>query len=199
MIHIHCAEITKGSLTNWSGYAHDVRQPPPFGALITMHNSNSLLWGFVTDIITQTTDNIYGVYPYALSEQELQREHPEISGALLTEVQGIIIGQRNPTTRTIHRASTPPPLHAHVTCATADQYRQLMEAGDFFPILLAIINDPTLADEIAAALITQLTMQEMLTGVYRYSYAEWFFRATGNDYGRLKKFLQRLPNDQRSP
>jgi hypothetical protein len=85
----------------------------------------------------------------------------------------------------------PPKIHAFVTPIAHEQCQQFFSNTQYLHVLFGLSSQIFNLDELLLALLNNLKAKNLLTEPKVTSFIENFSLLTGNDYRRLKLFLQR--------
>jgi len=186
----HFAEIIESSLQNFIAQSWVWNTYPTFGSLVTIEHVKRTLFGVVYQIKTGSMDPTRYPFPYQKTEQELLREQPQIFEFLKTTFTCQVLGYQEKGKIYYLLAPEPPNIHAFVGHATKEQ-NQLFLAHDAYLHLLfgAQLNN---LDELLLAMLKNQTALGILGEGKLEHFIESFSLLTGNDYRRLKLFLQRV-------
>jgi len=185
------AEVIESSLHTWKAQSWQWDVSPRFGELVTITTPSRTLFGIVHQINTGSTDPHRTVFPFAQTEQELLRDQPQIFHFLQTTFSCLTVGYEQQETILYQWAPEPPKIHAFVAHATPAQYQKFFSCEQYIHVLFGLANQVMNLDELLLALLKQLSYEKLLTHELLNRFIEHFSLLTGNDYRRLKLFLQR--------
>ncbi len=186
------AEIIESSLTGWLAQSWQWDQFPSFGSVITIETKKRILFGIVHQIETGSMDPVRYPFAYQKTEEELLQEQPQIFEFLKTTFHCLTIGyQEQGAPITYQLAPEPPKIHAFAACASRQLYKNFFANNQYLHILFGLSNSIFNLDELLLAILKQLKDQDILTEVTVANFIDTFSLLTGNDYKRLKLFLQR--------
>jgi len=185
------AEIVESSLTNWTAQSWDWDMFPAFGTLVVVPENKRSLFGIVYQINTGSLEP--GRYPftYQKTQEELQKEQPQIFEFLKTTFSCITIGYQEHEKIFHAICPAPPKIHSFVGPLQQLEYKQFFISPTFMQLLF---NSSSLEniDELLIALITNLKKQDILSPEKLSELIDTYTLLIGNDYRRLKLFLSRL-------
>lgn len=190
--HRSFAEIVESSLTGFTAQSWQWDKVPEFGSLVTITTKKRILFGVVHQIQTGSMEP--GRYPftYQKTEEELLAEQPQIFEFLKTNFDCLTLGYQEQEVMFHQIAPEPPKIHAFVAPATEIQYHHFFASHNYLPLLFSAQNIHNL-DELILALLKQAKTYKILTPEKLETFIETFSLLIGNDYRRLKLFLQRAP------
>ena len=185
------AEVLESSLHTWKAQSWRWDNFPQFGSLVTITTPERTVFGIVYQIQTGSLDQARSPFPFGKTEEELLREQPQIFAFLQTTFQCLTVGYLQNGKILYQWAPEPPKIHAFVSQATPEQYEQFFASEQYIHILFGISQQVLNLDELFLAILKKLFDQKMLTQPHLCRFIETFSLLTGNDYRRLKLFLQR--------
>lgn len=187
------AEIIESSLTGWLAQSWQWDQFPSFGSLVVIQTKERTLFGIVHQIKTGSMDPIRYPFAYQKTEEELLQEQPQIFEFLKTTFSCLTIGFQEQENNIIYQlAPEPPKIHAFVHPASQQLYKKFFHTEQYLHILFGLANTLFNVDELLLAILKQLDDQKILTPPVVNNFIDTFSLLTGNDYRRLKLFLQRV-------
>ncbi len=185
------AEVIESSLTGWLAQSWNWNYFPTFGSIVTIDTKKRILFGIVYQIKTGSIDPIRYPFTYQKTEEELMQEQPQIFEFLKTTFSCLIIGYREKEKIIYQLAPEPPKIHAFVCPAAPDLHQDFFSHNHYLHILFALSNNLFNLDELLLAILKQLSDQNLLDQHTLEQFVDTFSLLTGNDYRRLKLFLQR--------
>ncbi|MFS8506864.1 MAG: hypothetical protein LVQ75_01890 [Candidatus Babeliales bacterium] len=186
------AEVIESSLQGFTAQSWQWDTFPEFGSLVTIATKKRTLFGVVHAISTGSMEQ--GRYPftYQKTEEELLAEQPQIFEFLKTSFSCIILGFSEHEVMLYHRAPEPPKIHAFVSLATPLEYKRFFACHNYLHVLASSQQTESL-DELMLALLRNAHQQKLLDQAKLESFIEIYSLLIGNDYRRLKLFIQRIP------
>jgi len=186
------AEVIESSLQGFTAQSWQWDTFPEFGSLVTVTTKKRTLFGVVDTISTGSIEP--GRYPftYQKTEEELLTEQPQIFEFLKTSFSCIILGFSEHEIMLYHRAPEPPKIHAFVSLATPIEYKRFFACHNYLHVLASSQHTESL-DELMLALLRNAHQQKLLDHAKLESFIEIYSLLIGNDYRRLKLFIQRIP------
>jgi len=186
------AEIVESSLQSWKVQCWHNGQSPPFGALVASDADDCVLYGVVYQVDTGSDDPVRITHAYQKTEEELKKEQHQIFEFLKTTFLSAVLGYKKDWQ--IYQSFAPSPAKIHVFVRLADQneYRDFFKKHHYLHILFAQANQLGNTDELLLAILSNLYKIDQLDENIINDFIETFLLLNGNDYRRLKLFLQRL-------
>lgn len=187
------AEVIESSLHGFLGQSWDYAVCPAFGSLVAVTTPQRTLFGIVYQIQTGSMDPGRHPFPYQKTEEELRLEQPQIFEFLRTTFSCLIVGHKN-NNAAISYALAPEPakIHTFITPLSATLSRQFFASTHYLHVLFGQANTVTNLDELLLATLTQQAALGTLSPQTLTAFTATFSLLTGNDYRRLKLFLQRV-------
>lgn len=186
-----CAEIIESSLPGWTAQSWQWDSYPPFGALVTICEDDMIIFGLVYHIQTGSTNPLYTPVARKQTENELRRDQPHIFHFLQTTLHCLTLGYKYRDALMYQYAPRPPKIHAHVIPALKEDYSLFFSSEQYLHVLFNA--SPTIGnlDELLLALLKNRGNNHALSPEHITTFMKTFSLLTGNDYRRLKLFLQR--------
>jgi hypothetical protein len=184
------AEVIESSLQSWLAQSWQWDYFPPFGALVLIQQSNRTLFGIVHQVQTSSMDPMRYPFPYQKTEEELLREQPQIFEFLKTTFSCITLGYQENGTIFYQLTPQPPKIHAFVSHADIALSKQFFSHDNY---LHCLFNASQIAhlDELLLAILRQQVHLQILDQRKVERFMHLYSLLTGNNYQRLKLFLQR--------
>lgn len=186
------AEVIESSLSGWLAQSWRWNQFPIFGSLVTIETNNRTLFGIVHQIQTGSLDPIRYPVTYQKTEEELVRDQPQIFEFLKTTFSCLTVGYKFQGTIYYQLAPEPPKIHAFVAPADPEHLHEFFSQEQYLPVLFGLSNQLFNLDELLLALIKNVQDQDLPNAVNIQHFIQQLSLHFGNDYRRLKLFLQRL-------
>lgn len=186
------AEIMESSLQTFVAQCWEWDKMPQFGSLVTVEDGKRTIFALVYQIQTGSMDPVRYPFPYKKTHEELLAEQPQIFEFLKTNFSCISLGYQE-RGRIFHlMPSEPPKIHSFVSFATQERYREFMAKNGYLPLLFAFSGPLGNLDELLLAILKNQTQMEGSAKSEKMAdFIETYSLLTGNDYRRLKLFLQR--------
>ncbi|MFH0898204.1 MAG: hypothetical protein V1855_01355 [bacterium] len=197
------AEIIQSNLDHFTAQSWQWDMFPNFGSLVEVQSGENTIFGCVTSIQTGSMDPMRSPFPYQKTEAELRAEQPQIFEFLQTTFNVQILGYEKNlqhTTLPTHNErrfhyqipSKPCKIHAFVKQSSQQTFSQFLQNPDFLHLLFAFQNQINNLDELLLAILRHLGSFGILTKCKLNDFCQRFSLLNGNDYRRLKLFLQRI-------
>ncbi|GMU18855.1 MAG: hypothetical protein AMXMBFR12_00470 [Candidatus Babeliales bacterium] len=186
------AEIMESSLQTFVAQCWEWDKMAQFGSLVTVEDGKRTIFALVYQIQTGSMDPVRYPFPYKKTHEELLAEQPQIFEFLKTTFNCISLGYQEKS-RVYHLMPTEPPkIHSFVGLASTEQYREFMAKNGYLPLLFAFCGPLGNLDELLLAILrNQALLGSGLKPEKMAEFIETYSLLTGNDYRRLKLFLQR--------
>lgn len=187
------AEIMESSLQTFVAQCWDWDKMPQFGSLVTVEDGRRTIFALVYQIQTGSMDPVRYPFPYKKSHEELLAEQPQIFEFLKTTFSCLSLGYSEKG-RVYHlMPPEPPKIHNFVGFASQEQYREFMAKNAYLPLIFAFCGPLGNLDELLLAILkNQALSGGNLKPEKMADFIETYSLLTGNDYRRLKLFLQRV-------
>lgn len=186
------AEVVESSLNTWQGHCWQWDDFPQFGSLVTIMTPERTLFGIVSQIQTGSLDPLRTPFPFGKTEEELLKEQPQIFAFLKTTFICTVVGYEEHNTLVYQWPSEPPKIHAFIHRACDEQYKRFFSGEQYIHLLFGSAASLPSLDELLLALLHQRARRNLLSQEKLTQFVELFSLLTGNDYRRLKLFLQRV-------
>jgi hypothetical protein len=188
------AEVVESSLHYFVAQCWDWDVFPSFGSIVQIEEEDFFILGCVSNVQTGSMDPMRYPFPYQKTEKELKQKHPHIFEFLKTTFTVITLGY---ITKNDHKScyvlpSKPGKIHSFVQNASIDVQKNFLKSAQFLHVLFANASQTSNIDELFLSVIMRMREQNILKDSNIYGYCKTFSLITGNDYKRLKIFLQRL-------
>lgn len=187
-----CAEVIESSLHTFTAQCWRYDIMPPFGSLVTIASKGRTIFGLVHTIETGSIDRHHVPHAFQKTEAELLRDQPEIFAFLRTTFGCLTIGYQEQGTLRYQWAPEPPAIHAFVLQATQEQHRLFFSSEQYIQSLFSCAGQTKNFDELLLATVKQLSDKQIIARTHIEQFIYMFSLITGNDYRRLKLFLQRV-------
>ncbi|MFC1845600.1 hypothetical protein ACFLX2_00560 [Candidatus Dependentiae bacterium] len=185
------SEVIESSLHGFLAQCWQWDDFPSFGQLVTIESGSRTIFGLVYQIRTGSMDPVRYPFPYQKTEKELLEEQPQIFEFLKTTFSCLIVGYQEKQSIFYLLAPKPPNIHAFVSHADNSLAKQFFLKLDYLHLLFGQSGLVGNLDELLLALLKQQASLGMLTEKKMETFIDSFSLLTGNDYRRLKLFLQR--------
>ena len=188
----HFAEVIESSLTGWLAQSWQWDHFPTFGSLVTITEKNRTLFGIVHQVQTGSMDPMRYPFPYQKTEEELMREQPQIFEFLKTTFSCLTVGYQEKGSIYYLLAPEPPKIHAFVKSAETELKKNFFASEKYLNLLFGLQGQIFNMDELILALLRQHAALTILTEDKLTHFMQAYSLLTGNDYRRIKIFLQRV-------
>ena len=187
----HFAEVIESSLTGWLAQSWRWDTFPSFGSLITIEEKKRTLFGIVHQVQTGSMGPIRYPFPYKKTEEELLQEQPQIFEFLKTTFSCIIVGYEEKHSITYLIAPEPPKIHSFISHTSAEKSKNFFSCPRYLHLLFTHSAHIFNIDELMLALLKNHVTLNILTKEKLNTFMQTYSLLTGNDYRRIKLFLQR--------
>lgn len=183
------SEVIESSLTSWTAQCWQWDSFPTYGAIVTVAGAARTFFGLVHQVQTGSMDPTRYPFPYQKTEEELLREQPQIFEFLKTTFSCLVVGYEEKGRIHYMLAPEPAKIHAFVGAANKELSHEFF-ADERYLHLVFNAQLPNVDDLLLAILYNQAALG-LLTEHKLGTFIHTFSLLTGNDYRRLKLFLQR--------
>lgn len=184
-------EVIESSLQRWLVQSWQWDACAPFGSLVVAQSTPYTVYGIVCAITTGSMDPTRYPFAYQKTEQELREEQPQIFEFLKTTFSCITVGYEHKGTIHYRVCPQPPNIHSFVAPAPDEIATRFLSNHHFLHILFSAAPDSGSLDELMLAVIDTMKSLSLLSEDKTHRLLQTFSLLTGNDYRRLKLFLQR--------
>ena len=186
------AEVIESSLQHFLAQSWQWDACAPFGSLVGVKAGNRTLCGIVYQVSTGSMEPNRYPFAYQKTEEELRAEQPHIFSFLKTTFSCLLVGYHEKGKMHYTIAPEPPKIHAFVAPLAADLQKEFFFRQGYLHLLFQQAAQLMNVDEILLALIKQQQQLKILNKQNLHAFIEQFSLLSGNDYRRLKCFLQRV-------
>jgi len=198
------AEIIESSLHVWLAQSWQWNQPPDYGSLVTVPQEGMTLIGLVYEVGTGSMDPTRYPFAYQKTQEELLKEQPQIFEFLKTTFSCLVLGYHPasgvaPKERRLNQdrmryitPSQPATIHSFVHPITDDLNRQFFANDQYIHRIFGLGNKINNIDELLLALISRQVVNKLMNQEKIMQFMDTYSLLTGNDYRRIKLFLQRV-------
>ncbi len=188
------AEVIESSLEYFLAQSWVWDDFPNFSSIVSVSNEDYTILGTVVNINTGSMDPIRYPFPYQKTEEELRSEHPQIFEFLKTTFKVQILGYMNKQGLFYIVPPKPSKIHAFVSRCNKDIVTKFLSNPDFMHLLFSFQNNIGNLDELLLGILKQFEDLNLLSKERLHEFSKTYSLLTGNDYRRLKLFLQRAEN-----
>jgi hypothetical protein len=185
------AEIIESSLQNWLGQSWEWDTFPQFGSIVTTESNNRLIFGIIHQVQTGSMDPIRYPFPYKKTEEELRREQPQIFEFLKTTFSCLTLGYQEHGKIHYLLAPEPPKIHSFVKPMSDYLAKQFFGSHNYLHMLFSMANGISNIDELLLAILKQQVSLNIISEDTLENFIQRYSLLIGNDYRRIKLFLQR--------
>lgn len=186
------AEVIESSLHGWLAQSWQWDQFPLFGSLVGIQQDQRIHIGIVHQVQTGSMDPMRYPFPYKKTEAQLLKEQPQIFEFLKTTFNCLAIGSCHKGRLAYVLPPQPPKIHSFIQPLERDLIKQFFSNEQYLHTLFASGSKIENVDELLLALLTQQQEDGILTEQKIARFMQTYSLLTGNDYRRMKLFLQRV-------
>lgn len=189
------AEIVQSSLQSWTAQSWQWDQFPTYGSLTIIEQAQMHYIGLVYEVMTGSMDSSRYPFPFKKSEQELKAEQPQIFEFLRTTFSCLTLGYVH---KGVIRYSAPPQpakMHAFVYPISHELQQRFYSSDQYLHRLFGMGNLITNLDDLLLAQLHERQMSHGLSKESMQKFLHTYSLLTGNDYRRMKLFLERAPHE----
>lgn len=186
------AEVMESSLQTFIGQCWQWNSIPTFGSLVTITQENKTIFGIIYQIQTGSSDPVRYPFPYKKTPEELMAEQPQIFEFLKTTFACVALGYQEKSKIFYLIPEKPPPIHSFISTASTQEIKFFFSNKNYLPLLFNTGTAIPCLDELLLAILKQQAKLAMLTDTHMNEFISSFSLLSGNDYRRLKLFLQRV-------
>jgi hypothetical protein len=186
------AEVIESSLNGFLAQSWRWDSFPAFGSLVMVQGKKRTIFGLVHQIQTGSLDPVRYPFPYQKTEQELLQEQPQIFEFLKTTFSCLIVGYQEAGIMHYLIAPEPAKIHAFIEPVPTDLSKQFLYKDRYLPLLFSMASTVFNLDELLLALLKHQADLNLLSSDKLDTFVQNLSLLTGNDYRRVKLFLQRV-------
>jgi hypothetical protein len=186
------AEVIESSLTGWLAQSWSWDTFPEFGSFVAVEGKKRIVFGIVHQVQTGSMDPVRYPFPYQKTEEELLAEQPQIFEFLKTTFSCITIGYQEKKSISYLIAPEPPKIHAFITHPDDETSRNFFHNNKYLHLLFTHSSQIFNMDELVLALLQQQMKRIIFTPDTMNNFMQVYSLLIGNDYRRIKLFLQRV-------
>ncbi len=184
------SEVVESSLHQFKAQCWQWDNYPAFGSLLCVEQKPYLFIGVVNEINTGSIDPSRTPFAYQKTEEQLKKEQPQIFEFLKTTFNCIILGYRYKERWFYTAPAHPAKVHGFVRPATEEEQRFFFAQERYLHRLFNLAYLVSNIDELLLALIAYQAQSGPITKAHLNSFLQTYALLTGNDYRRIKLFLQ---------
>lgn len=186
------AEVIESSLTGWIAQSWSWDAFPEFGSFVAIEGKKRTIFGLVHQVQTGSMDPVRYPFPYQKTEEELLKEQPQIFEFLKTTFSCIVIGYQEKKSFSYLIAPEPPKIHSFVGHPDAEICKSFFANTRYLHLLFTHSSHIFNIDELLLALLKHYNNLSSLTPHKIDDFMQTYSLLIGNDYRRIKLFLQRV-------
>jgi len=186
------AEVIESSLIGWVAQSWSWDTFPEFGSFVAIESKKRTLFGIVHQVQTGSMDSVRYPFPYQKTEEELLKEQPQIFEFLKTTFSCIAIGYEEKKSISYLIAPEPPKIHSFIIHPTESTSKIFFASTRYLHLLFTHSSNIFNIDELLLALLKQHKDLNILTLEKINVFMQTYSLLIGNDYRRIKLFLQRV-------
>lgn len=184
------AEIIESSLQGWTAQSWEWDKVPEFGSLVTVTTKKRILFGLVYQSQTGSLDGNRYPFAYKKTEKELRLEQPHIFEFLRTTFSCLLVGFTENNSIIYRTAPEPASIHSFVFDVSPELAEQFFRSEQYLHLIFGA-SDICKVDELLLALLYTMKHNNAVHEASVSLFLDTFSVLIGNDYRRLKLFLQR--------
>lgn len=188
------AEVIESSLHHWKAQSWQWDLFPTYGSLVTVTQGTYTYIGLVHDITTGSMDPLRYPFPFQKTEEELKKEQPQIFEFLRTSFSTIALGYRHQGTIIYAAPPHPAKMHAFIEPMTIEMQREFLAKPHYLHRIFSVGNQIANIDDLLIAMLSEQHRTKPLSTTFITTFMHTYCLLTGNEYRRIKLFLQRMPH-----
>jgi len=186
------AEVIESSLTGWIAQSWSWDTFPEFGSIVAVEGKTRTIFGIVHQVQTGSMDPVRYPFPYQKTEEELRKEQPQIFEFLKTTFSCVAIGYQEKKSISYLIAPEPPKIHAFITYPDGETSKIFFASNKYLHLLFTHSAHIFNMDELILTLLKQHKELNILSDDKMNKFMQTYSLLIGNDYRRIKLFLQRV-------
>jgi len=186
------AEVIESSLTGWLAQSWSWDTFPEFGSFVAIEGKKRTIFGIVHQVQTGSMDPVRYPFPYQKTEEELLKEQPQIFEFLKTTFSCIVVGYQEKKSISYLIAPEPPKIHSFIGCPDSETSKIFFASNRYLHLLFTHSSHIFNMDELLLALLKHYKDLTILTPDKINEFMQTYSLLIGNDYRRIKLFLQRV-------
>lgn len=186
------AEVIESSLTSWLAQSWAWDKFPTFGSFVAIEGKKRTIYGIVHQVQTGSMDPVRYPFPYQKTEEELLKEQPQIFEFLKTTFSCIAIGYQEKKSISYLIAPEPPKIHSFIAHPDPHDSKIFFANTRYLHLLFTHSAQIFNMDELVLALLKQHRELNILSREKINVFMQTYSLLIGNDYRRIKLFLQRV-------
>lgn len=190
------AEVIESTLRGFTGQCWESGIVPSFGSLVMVEQENAhprtTVIGLVHSIETGSADPARHITPYKKTHEQLRKEHPQIFAFLKTTFSCSVVGYGQSGKIQYQLAPKPVGVHSFVAPVTPEVGKLFFSSTAFMQLLFHAADEFFNIDDVIVALVQYGVSHKLCTASFLQDAIEQFSLLSGNDYQRLRLFVQRI-------
>lgn len=185
------AEVIESSLQSYRCQSWSQDLIPEFGSLVLTCNSN--IWGLVYEVQTAPNDPIRQPQALRLTDEELQKQHPQIYNFIQTTFSAIVVGHgSNPIF--YHLSPFAAKLHSFIKKASVDEEKSFFKDCAYLDMIFENSQNIANLNELLLAIINRYSKLGLLNNQFISEFINNLTHLYGNDFVKLNLLLKRMDN-----
>ncbi len=184
------SEVIESSLAQFKAQTWQWDEYPSFGSLVCVEQKPYLFIGVVNEINTGSIDPSRSPFAYQKTEEQLKKEQPQIFEFLKTTFNCIVLGYRHKERWFYTAPAHPAKVHGFVRSATDEEQQFFFAKQQYLHRLFNLAYLVSNIDELLLSLIAYQAQSKQFSKTQLHSFLQTYALLTGNDYRRIKLFLQ---------
>lgn len=184
------SEVIESSLHHFKAQCWQWDDYPSYGSLVCVEQGAYLFIGIVHEVATGSSDPSRAPFAYQKTEEQLKKEQPQIFEFLKTTFGCLVLGYRFKERWFYSAPAHPSKVHAFVRPATKEECQFFLSKERYLHRLFNLSGQIHNIDELLLALLSHASRQERGAKVPLQQFLQTYALLTGNDYRRIKLFLQ---------
>ena len=185
------AEIIESSLPRYKAQCWDSNKVPQYGSLVVVEQQDLIIYGIVYQVYVASDDPMRQIHSYQRTEEELQKEQPQIFAFLKTFFSVLILGYKEGDRVYQRCAPIPSKLHSFVRLISDDELALFLREHSYLHLIFAQAHQIDGLDELLLALLS-FVKQRTFFNTMLADFIEQYCLLTSTDYRRLKFFIERI-------
>lgn len=187
------AEIVESSLHHWKAQSWQWDYFPSYGSLVAVEQNHLYYIGLVYEVTTGSMDPTRYPFPFQKTEQELKKEQPQIFEFLRTTFSTLALGYYHKGSFLYTAPPHPAKMHAFVSPIKSELRDRFFSTPHYLHRIFALSSYVANIDDLLIALLCIHNQSQPLSKESLSRFMELYSLLTGNEYRRIKLFLQQIP------
>lgn len=186
------AEIVESSLHEWTAQSWQWNDAPTYGSLVTIEQGPLTLIGLVYEVSTGSMDPSRYPFAYQKTEEELLKEQPQIFEFLKTTFSCLAMGYYQKGKIHHLAPNTPAKIHSFVQPISSDLSKRFFANDQYIHRIFGMSHKVANIDELLLAILHHQKINTDSNNTNMLQFMDTYSLLAGNDYRRIKLFLQRV-------